>query len=72
MNDELEDACTDDDLEMLSAISDLLRVGVCTVEAPSGSIRVTVLCGVELVGVGDGLSPKIASAADARFCGVFC
>ena len=39
-------------------------------EAPSGSIRVTVLCGVLLVGVGDGVSPKIASAADTRFCSV--
>mgnify|MGYP006263300961 CR=1 FL=1 len=39
-------------------------------DAPSGSIRVTVLCGVLLVGVGDGVSPKIASAADTRFCGV--
>ena len=40
-------------------------------EALSGSIRVTVLCGVLLVGVGDGERPKITSVADTRFCGVF-
>ena len=54
-----------------SGISDLLRVGVCTVDAPSGSIRVTVLCGVLLVGVDNGERPKITSVADTRFCGVF-
>ena len=56
--------------ELLDAISDLLRVGVCTVEALCGSIFVTVLCGVELDGNGDEVSPKSASDADTRFCGV--
>ena len=50
---ELEDGCTDKGLEMQSEISDLLRVGACTVEAPSGSILVTVLRGVELDGADD-------------------
>ena len=40
-------------------------------DAPSGSIRVTVLCGVLLVGVDDGVRPKSISVADTRFCGVF-
>ena len=38
-------------------------------EALSGSIRETVLCGSELVGTGDEVSPK-NSAAVTRFCGV--
>ena len=40
-------------------------------EALSGSIRVTVPSGVLLVGVDDGVRPKITSVADTRFCGVF-
>ena len=40
-------------------------------DALSGSIRVTVLCGVLLVGVDNGERPKITSVADTRFCGVF-
>ena len=46
-----------------SRISDLLRVGVCTVEARGGSVSVAVLVGVEL-GIGDDVSPKSDSAAE--------
>ena len=53
--------------ELLDAISDLLRVGVCTVEARPGSIRVTVFVGVVVgveLGIGDGERPKRDSAAE--------
>ena len=49
----------------------VLRVGVCAVEACGGSLRVTVLVGVEL-GIGDGVSPNSASAAVVLDFGGVC